>query len=111
MNVARFDKTLASPGHNGTILAMDVLPAGMRAPFQHAWGHLQPHSTMEGHSHTNAEIYFFHSGTGTVIVGDEEAPVSPGLVVEIPSDTWHTVRNDSDGELLWFALWWPPVTS
>jgi methionyl-tRNA synthetase len=66
---------------------------------------------MDGHSHTNAEIYFFHSGTGTVIVGDEEAPVSPGLVVEIPSDTWHTVRNDSDGELLWFALWWPPVTS
>ncbi|MHB1319681.1 MAG: cupin domain-containing protein [Anaerolineae bacterium] len=109
MNVSRFEKTLATPGHSGTILAMDVLPPGMRAPFQHAWGHLEPHCTMEGHSHTNAEVYFFHSGTGTVIVGDEQAPVSPGLVVEIPSDTWHTVRNDSDGELLWFALWWPPI--
>ena len=110
MNVSRFDPASAYPSHNGTILAMDVLPPGMKAPFQHAWGHLQPGCTMEGHSHENAEIYFFHSGTGTVIVGEEEASASPGLVVEIPSNTWHTVRNDSDGELLWFALWWPPVS-
>ncbi len=110
MNVSRFDPANAYPSHNGTILAMDVLPSGMKAPFQHAWGHLQPGCTMEGHSHANAEIYFFHSGTGMVIVGDEESPVSPGLVVEIPSNAWHTVRNDSDGELLWFALWWPPVS-
>ena len=109
MNVTRFDKERAEPGHNGTILAMDVLPPGVKAPFQHAWGHLEAGHEMEGHSHPTDEIYFFHQGSGTVIVGDEERPVSPGLVVEIPSGAWHTVRNDSDGELLWFALWWKPV--
>lgn len=110
MNVSRFGAANAYPSHNGTILAMDVLPCGVKAPFQ-PWGHLQPGRTMEGHSHANAESYFFfHSGTGRESVGDEEAPVSPGLVVEIPSNSWHTVRNDSDGELLWFALLWPPVS-
>jgi mannose-6-phosphate isomerase-like protein (cupin superfamily) len=107
MNTSRFDKTLATPGHNGTILAMDVLPPGMRAPFQHAWGHLEANREMEGHSHAHDECYFFHAGTGTVIVGEEQMAVAPGLVVEIPSNVYHTVRNDSDGELLWFALWWP----
>ncbi len=44
------------------------------------------------------------------MVGDEERPVGPGDVVEIPPGAYHTVRNESDGELLWFALWWTPVS-
>ncbi len=110
MNTSRFHKHDAQPAHNGTILAMDVLPAGMQAPFGHAWGFLDAGQEMEGHAHATDEIYFFHRGTGTVIVGDEESPASPGLVVEIPANAYHTVRNDSQGELLWFALWWEPAT-
>lgn len=109
MNVSRFRAQEAGPAHNDTILAMDVLPQGVKAPFRHAWGYLSHRGEMEGHSHPTEEIYFFHRGTGTVIVGDEEHPATPGLVVEIPPDTYHTVRNDSDDELLWFALWWEPV--
>ena len=109
MNVSRFDKTKAKPGHNGTILAMPVLPPGVPAPFGHAWGYLTPGQEMEGHAHPTEEIYFFHRGTGTVVVGSEEQGVSPGDVVEIPPDAYHTVRNTSDGELLWFALWWEPA--
>ena len=109
MNISRFDKRLAKLAHDGTILAMPVLPEGVKAPFRHAWGHLMPQKAMEGHAHSTEEIYFFHSGTGTVVVGDEERPVGPGDVVEIPPDAYHTVRNTSDGELLWFALWWEPI--
>ncbi len=109
MHVSRFDRERARPAHNGTILAMDVLPEGVKGPFGHAWGYLAPHREMEGHTHSTEEVYFFHRGRGTVIVGDEERPVSPGEVVAIPPDAYHTVRNDSDGELLWFALWWEPI--
>jgi methionyl-tRNA synthetase len=106
MNIARFEKDKAVLAHNGTILAMDVLPAGVRAPFSHAWGYLEPHKGMEGHAHPTEEVYFFHQGQGVVVVGDEERPVAPGTWVEIPPNANHTVRNDSDGDLLWFALWW-----
>lgn len=109
MNISRFHKEDAHPAHNDTILAMDVLPAGVRAPFGHAWGYLEGPSAMEGHAHPTEEIYFFHRGEGVVVVGDEEQHVSPGDVVEIPPDTYHTVRNGGEGELLWFALWWKPM--
>jgi len=109
MNVARFDKAAARPAHNGTILAMDVLPPGVKAPFSHAWGYLGPRSAMEGHSHGTEEVYFFHRGQGVVVVGEEERAVSPGEWVEVPPNAYHTVRNDSDGELTWFALWWEPI--
>jgi mannose-6-phosphate isomerase-like protein (cupin superfamily) len=109
MNISRFRQEDARPAHNGTILAMDVLPPGVRAPFGHAWGYLDGPSAMEGHTHPTEEIYFFHQGTGIVVVGDEEQQVSPGDVVEIPANVYHTVRNENEGELLWFALWWEPM--
>jgi mannose-6-phosphate isomerase-like protein (cupin superfamily) len=109
MNITRFDKEAAHPAHGGTILAAPVLPQGVKAPFQHAWGYLTAGKEMEGHAHPTEEIYFIHAGCGAVVVGDEEEPVSAGDVIEIPPDAYHTVRNTSDGELTWFALWWEPI--
>ena len=109
MRIVRFEKSKANQAHNDTILSMDVLPAGVKAPFSHAWGFLEPHKAMEGHTHPTDEVYFFHKGQGIVVVGDEEQAISPGEVVFIPGDAYHTVRNDSDGELYWFALWWDPI--
>ena len=51
------------------------------------------------------EIYLFHRGTGTVVVGDEEATVSAGDCVDISANSYHTARNDSNEPLAWFALW------
>ncbi len=110
MKVSRFDPNLARPAHEGTILAMPVLPEGIEAPFSHAWGYLKPGGAMDGHAHPTEEIYFFHRGEGTVVVGSEEHPVRAGDVVEIPPDAYHTVRNPSAGDLLWFALWWDPIS-
>ncbi|MHB0857836.1 MAG: cupin domain-containing protein [Anaerolineae bacterium] len=109
MNTSRFDTALAKPAHEGTILAMGVLPPGVKAPFGHAWGYLEAHQAMEGHQHPTEEVYMFQQGKGVVVVGDEEKAVQPGEVVEIPPDAYHTVRNDSDAPLLWFALWWDPI--
>ncbi|MHB1296850.1 MAG: cupin domain-containing protein [Anaerolineae bacterium] len=110
MNISHFDPAQAAPAHAGTILAMDVLPRGMKAPFGHAWGYLEAHHAMEGHRHPSAEVYVFIDGEGVVIVGEEQQAVSAGEVIEIPVDAYHTVRNDSDAPLLWFALWWAPIS-
>ena len=106
MNISRFDKNTAVGGHNDTILASDVLPEGMTAPFGHAWGYLENGGAMEGHSHPTTEVYFVFAGSGTVAVGDEKAKVSCGDVIEIPPDAYHTMICDENATLLWCALWW-----
>ncbi len=106
MNIQRFDKEKASKAHGGTILASDVLPGGMKAPFQHAWGYLENNSTMEGHSHPTAEIYMVMQGEGIVVIGEERQAVSAGDVIDIPPNAYHTMICEEAGPFLWAALWW-----
>ena len=106
MKISRFDKNTAFGSHNNTILASDVLPPGMTAPFSHAWGYLENGGEMEGHSHPTNEVYFVFSGGGTVVVGDERAKVSCGDVIEIPPNIYHTMICGENSVLLWAALWW-----
>ena len=54
-----FDPERALKAHQGTILAGPVLPAGLKAPFDHAWGYLDKPGEMESHRHNKEEIYFF----------------------------------------------------
>ena len=107
MNLNRFAKAHATPAHNGTILAGPVLPQGMAAPFDAAWGYLENHASMEAHQHPTAEIYIVISGRGRVQVDSEWQPVGPGDVIEIPPDTMHTMACDDEGPFLWAVLWWP----
>lgn len=109
MNVSRFEPNTASKAHQDTILASDVLPPGMRAPFKHAWGYLAGNGAMELHAHPSDEVYFFFQGDGFVVVGDERRAVGCGDVVEIPPNVMHTVQNESGRPLLWAALWWMPA--
>ena len=106
MNISRFNSKTAIEAHQNTILASDVLPKGMTAPFKHAWGYLEGNGIMELHKHEAEEVYFFFEGNGYVIVDDEKQAVSGGDVVEIPSNSMHTVENQSGKPLLWAALWW-----
>ncbi len=107
MQIARFSKEQAAPAHNGTILAMPVLPDGMKAPFAHAWGYVDQDGAIEGHAHPHEEIYFIYRGQGIITVGDEESAVSEGDVIAIPGKAFHALRNSGAGALQWFALWWP----
>ena len=48
--ITRFDPETANKAHAGTILASGVLPKGLNAPFEHAWGYLNGPGEMEPQS-------------------------------------------------------------
>ena len=64
----RFEKATAEELHKGTILGGPVLPKGLEAPFEHAWGYLDKPGEMEYHKHYKEEIYFL-DGTGCMAKG------------------------------------------
>jgi len=45
------------------------------------------------HRHDPDELYFVLSGTGAVLVGEEEFPVTTGSAVFVPGGAWHSARN------------------
>ena len=102
-----FSVERAYKAHLNTILAAPVIPEGLKAPFEHAWGYLDAPGEMEYHKHYKEEVYFFFKGNGFVRIDGEEIPVEPGDVVRVPADAMHTVVNRENAELLWAALWWP----
>ena len=97
--ITRFDSSTAHDAHGGTILASDVLPAGLLAPFDHAWGYLNGPGTMEPHTHHKEEVYIFTKGNGCVVVDGMRYPVAPGDVAYIPPDALHSVVNEAEGAL------------
>jgi mannose-6-phosphate isomerase-like protein (cupin superfamily) len=104
--VSRFCKETAPSGHSGTILAGKVLPEGLKAPFDDAWGYLEGKSMMEGHSHPTDEIYLVAGGKGYCHISGERFEVKPGDVITIPPDAEHTMECEEGEALLWAAFWW-----
>ena len=66
-----FDPRYGEKAHQDTILAGPVLPAGLKAPFEHAWGYLDKPGEMEYHKHPKEENYFFFKGEGFVRIDGE----------------------------------------
>ncbi len=108
--ITRFDPAKAQKAHGDTILASAVLPAGLHSPFDHAWGYLNGPGAMEPHTHHKEEVYIFTKGNGYVVVDGTRYPVGPGDVAYIPPDAFHSVVNESEGELEWAAFWWGIMT-
>ena len=53
-----------------------------------------PTGTTTGHAHDDMEeIYFFISGEGVMVVGDDEFPVKAGDALYVPPGAWHTTRQ------------------
>ncbi len=79
--ISRFDPGKAHQAHGGTILAGLVLPAGLCAPFDHAWGYLNGPGAMEPHAHRKEEVYVFTKGSGfdVQIVPESTAEKTKGL--------------------------------
>ena len=105
--ITRFDPNTAERAHAGTILASGVLPAGLMAPFEHAWGYLSGPGEMKRHAHHKEEVYIFTRGEGFVMVDGARYPVGPGDVAYIPPDAVHSVINERESPLQWAAYWWP----
>lgn len=115
ISIRKFDPETAGLGHWGTILASDVLPEGVKAPFEHQYGYLRNNGTMGGHAHPTDEIYIVLSGTGYVVVNGKNKAVRAGDVIAIPPNEWHTMMctDRDEAPFLWAALWWehigPPI--
>ena len=109
ISISRFEKEKASPAHEGTILAMGVLPEGLKAPFSHAYGYLENGNSMELHAHPTAEIYIVYSGGGYVTIGNEKCEVFPGDLINIPPNEMHSMTARENGDFLWAAFWWKAI--
>ena len=71
-----------------------------------------PHSTGRRHrDHVQEEVFVVVSGTLTALLGDgpERVDVGPGGVVRVAPMTALQLRNESDGELVFFAYGAPPL--
>ena len=114
IHIHRFEKEKAEKAHQDTILASAVVPPVIKTPFGHAYGYLENGNEMELHAHPTDEFYIVYSGSGLVIVGDEERAVNPGDVIEIPRNAMHSMRSnpksENNGAFLWAAFWWNPIS-
>lgn len=56
------------------------------------------------------EVYYFLSGTGTITLGKETAPVNPGTVAIIPAGMPHSLEADQGSELTFVIFGTPPMS-
>lgn len=68
-------------------------------------GLLAPGCTIGPHTHdTSSEIIYILSGTGKVLYDGEYEPLSAGSVHYCPRGHAHSLINDSEGDLTFFAV-------
>jgi mannose-6-phosphate isomerase-like protein (cupin superfamily) len=81
-------------------------------------GTLRPHSALAGSAHPgHDEIYYMISGFCTIRMGGdprsgdgaETYRLEAGMVVYIPANTFHALRNDSDHDVVFLTIWPQPV--
>ena len=66
---------------------------------------LKPNKETLGHSHEGLEeVYFFSSGMGEMIVGEESITVNSNSIVLIPAGEFHKVINSHSRPLIFTAV-------
>jgi mannose-6-phosphate isomerase-like protein (cupin superfamily) len=61
------------------------------------------------HKHLyNDEIFFFHKGSGSFSVNDQEFTINEGSIAFVPRGTWHGLKNTSN-DLLIFTFSYSPA--
>lgn len=66
---------------------------------------LEPGATIGLHTHdTNSEIIFMLKGTGVVLYDDGREVLSAGNCHYCPRGHSHSLRNESDGEIEFYAV-------
>ena len=69
------------------------------------YGRLTPGSSIGLHVHeTDSEMFYILSGTGKVLCDGQYEPLSAGSVHYCPKGHEHSLINDSDGDLTFFAV-------
>ena len=68
-------------------------------------GRLVPGATIGVHTHeTDSEIIYFFSGSGHMLYDGKKEPVEAGVCHYCPAGHSHGMINDSDGDLIFFAV-------
>lgn len=108
MLISRFDPETVMANFHGrrniSSLGFPTYTLGLEA----CWAILKPGESMTPHKHLPGmvgEIYAIIKGRGLMRIGDEEEEVHEGDVVFIPPEAVHSLTNNGDEELIWFAFW------
>ncbi|MDD3338510.1 MAG: cupin domain-containing protein [Lachnospiraceae bacterium] len=68
-------------------------------------GRLIPGASIGVHTHeTNSEVMYFLEGTGKVLMDGEYEKVEAGVAHYCPKGHTHSLINDSDADLVFFAV-------
>lgn len=68
-------------------------------------GRLISGATIGEHKHEeNSEIIYFLEGRGTIVYDGERFPVEAGMCHYCPKGHTHSLINDSDGDMVFFAV-------
>lgn len=66
---------------------------------------VHPGASLGMHYHEgNCEVVYVVAGTGKVLDGDEEYALAPGSVTYCPEGKRHSIINNSDADLVLFAV-------
>lgn len=69
------------------------------------YGRLEPGASIGMHTHeTSSEIIYFLQGGGTVLCDEKESKVSAGLCHYCPKGHAHSLMNDTESDLVFFAV-------
>jgi mannose-6-phosphate isomerase-like protein (cupin superfamily) len=95
-----------SHGGKGEYFVRTLLDRVAGSPFKYVRDLiLCPGSIIGEHLHSgDEEIYLVISGTGTMLVDDEELRIGPGSAVLTQSGSRHGLRNDSTEDLRIFVV-------
>jgi mannose-6-phosphate isomerase-like protein (cupin superfamily) len=85
--------------HSRTLKHMVAPWAGGSDAMWMGYSVIDEGSSSNPHQHPNEEMFIVVEGSGRVIVGGEEAPVSAGTVVRVPSGQSHQLVNEGTGVL------------
>ena len=65
---------------------------------------IYPTGTTTGHSHTDMEeVYYVVSGTGIMVVGEEEYEIHQGDALYVPPGVFHTTKQSGNAPLV--VIW------
>jgi mannose-6-phosphate isomerase-like protein (cupin superfamily) len=112
MEISRFDQREPFITLDGSeIRELAGIPTGNAANQSLAQATVPEGASTQAHYHkASEEIYLFTSGSGRMILGDEEAAVRAGDCIVIPPGTEHQLVNDGREPLVLLCCCSPPYS-
>lgn len=68
---------------------------------------IMPGGEIVPHTHENQETFYFLKGNGLALINGEKTRVKEGQLVNAPAGCEHGVINDTDSELILYAVFSP----